>query len=282
MTADDIAISHEVMNYDRVRIHRLTVTPPSPWTRLAFFPGYGDHAMRYLRFFNWMAQRNVACSAIDFRGHGVSTGRRGFIRRWDEYLDDVTALLNLWPAPFVVAHSHGALVVAMAALRGRLPQINCVFSAPYFKLKIPLNPMIQTLAQISSRIAPAYHFKSGVRPEILTRDAELAEETRRDPLCLGVATPRWFLGAQRAQNEVVRRAAEFSLPLLMLIPAADQIADPAVAEDFFRRAASPDKILKIYPDHQHELFRELTREKIYEDIRQWMLARTPQKTTLAS
>jgi alpha-beta hydrolase superfamily lysophospholipase len=276
--ANDISIIHDILPVGGIRLHRVSATPENPWARVAFLPGYGDHAMRYLDFFKWIAARGVALSAIDFRGHGVSTGARTFVNQWEEYLDDLAALLRASfkssaPCDFVIAHSHGALVAAAAALRGQLPCRGCVFTAPFFRLKIPLSRTIRLVAQISSHAAPAWRFKSHVDAEILTRDEQLAEETRRDPLCLGIATPRWFVTVSPVMREVMRRAEEFSLPLLTMIPSADRIADPAAGEEFFRRAGSMDKTLKIYPEYRHELLRELGREQIYEEIHQWMRAR---------
>ena len=140
--ANDISIIHDILPVGGIRLHRVSATPENPWARVAFLPGYGDHAMRYLDFFKWIAARGVALSAIDFRGHGVSTGARTFVNQWEEYLDDLAALLRASfkssaPCDFVIAHSHGALVAAAAALRGQLPCRGCVFTAPFFRLKIP-------------------------------------------------------------------------------------------------------------------------------------------------
>ena len=65
------------------------------------------------------------------------------------------------------------------------------------------------------------------------------------------------------------------MPLLGLIAGADTLVDPAAAEDFVRRAGSSDKTIKIYPEHRHELLREIGREQIYRDIFDWIRARSP-------
>ena len=50
--------------------------------RLVLLHGYGDHGGRYAHCLAWMALRGVAGCSLDFRGHGRSLGRRGFVRRW--------------------------------------------------------------------------------------------------------------------------------------------------------------------------------------------------------
>ncbi len=113
-TTADISIVHDVLSAGEARLHRVSVTPSRAWARIAFLPGYGDHAMRYLEFYKWIAERGVACYAIDFRGNGVSSGKPGYVNYFDEYVEDLGALLKASfaigpgkPAEFVVAHSHG-------------------------------------------------------------------------------------------------------------------------------------------------------------------------------
>ena len=70
-------------------------------------------------------------------------------------------------------------------------------------------------------------------------------------------------------------AGEFRLPLLLLVGDSDPVASPRAAHDFFTRAASEDKTLRIYPDHLHELLRERGRHHIYQHILDWMRERVP-------
>src|SRR5947209_4783068 len=65
------------------------------WATLVFVHGYGDHSGRYLHFLEWLARRGVACHAFDLRGQGQSTGRRGFVRRWEDYLEDLASFFAL-------------------------------------------------------------------------------------------------------------------------------------------------------------------------------------------
>jgi alpha-beta hydrolase superfamily lysophospholipase len=59
----------------------------------------------------------------------------------------------------------------------------------------------------------------------------------------------------------------------MLVPGDDQVADASASVAFFNRSGSGDKTIKHYPDHRHELLRELGRLFIYTDIVAWVEAR---------
>jgi alpha-beta hydrolase superfamily lysophospholipase len=268
-----------------VTLHRYAVVPDDPAStraRLAVVHGYGDHAGRYLEFMNWLAARGVACHALDLRGHGRATGRRGFVRRWDEYLDDLGAFLDLpdlrpsapraQPPLFLLGHSHGGLIVAAAGVRGLLPDsvAGCVLSAPYL-VNCHRVPAAKVAAgRVLNVLVPWVRIRSGVRPDMMSGDPVMLDDARRDPLLLRSATPRWFLTHRPVQAEVMSRAASFTRPLMVLYGEGDPIADPRGAAEFHARAGSPRKKLVAYAGMRHEPLRDARRGRVYEDVLGWL------------
>lgn len=252
-----------------------------PLARLLLLHGYGDHSGRYLHLLRWLAARGVACHAFDFRGQGRSEGRRGYVRRWGEHVNDVRAVLStLGPndaAPlFVLGHSHGGLVAAAAAVDGAFDgQVaGCVLTAPYFAARTPQTPFWVAAAHVLNCTVPWLRVPTGLSDGMMTTDAAMLADSRADPLLLKSATPRWFLGARAAQRDVMARASRFTLPLLTLVPGDDPVADPAAAAAFVERAGSADKTLRTYPALRHEVLREIGREAIFDEMLGWMRERT--------
>ena len=270
-----------------VTLHRIAVRPPdavATRARLAIVHGYGDHAGRYVELMSWLATRGVECHAVDLRGHGKSSGRRGYVRRWDEYLDDLRAFLELpdlrhapgSPPLFVLGHSHGCLVVALAGERKLLDEYcvaGCILSAPYLvnALAVPWHKAAG--ARVGNVLCPWMRVRSGVRPGMTTSDPAMLEDSRNDRLLLRCATPRWYLTTRRVQAEAVARAAEFTLPLLVLQGDADPIAHPSGAAGFHDRAGSSDKSIVTYPGFLHEPLREAGRERVFADVLGWISSR---------
>ena len=246
--------------------------------RLGLIHGYGDHSGRYARFMRWMAERGIACHAVDLRGQGKAAGRRGFVRRWGDYLDDVAAFVALdalrGNGPlFLLGHSHGALVLAAGVLRGLGADgsvAGCVLSSPFFRnrMEVPRHKLI--FGRVMEPVLPWLRVRTGVRPEWMSSDAEMIAENRVDPLVTPFATPRWFFGQRKAQRWVMESAAGFRLPLLVLVGGADPLADPAGGREFYERAGSKDKTLITYPGHLHELLRETQRERVFADVLGWL------------
>jgi len=124
-------------------------------------------------------------------------------------------------------------------------------------------------ARVLTVVLPKLHMGNGLQYSHLTHDAAILKATEQDPMYQRVTTPRWFAEATFAQHAVLRRAAEISLPLLMVLGDADPIASPAAGKRLFDGAGSQDKTLKTYEGFLHEVLNETGRERVYSDVLDW-------------
>ena len=242
---------------------------------LYFLHGYGDHSCRYLHFFRWLSDRGIACHAFDFRGHGRSSGRRGYVSHWHDYVDDLTNFLEAKPATlpnFFLGHSHGGLVLAQALLDGILPSSSgCLFSSPYFRPAITVPVPMRIVAQVLNVIWPSIRLGSGIDPSWLSSDPEMIEDTMHDSRFLRKATPRWFFSSLRQQREVLQRAAEIMVPLMVFSGDDDRLADVEAMQEFYEKSGSTDKQYLISAGKRHELLRETDHEQVFEDVHSWII-----------
>jgi alpha-beta hydrolase superfamily lysophospholipase len=252
-------------------------TSATPHARLLVLHGYGDHSERYHEVMTAAAAAGIESHAFDFRGHGRSEGRRGFVKRWDDYLDDLDAVAATMPTDrprFVLAHSHGGLVAVIAAQRDRLRVDGVVLASPYLVSAVAVPWFKRLLAAGANVVAPSVRIGNGLRADMMTDDPAMLAASQHDPLLLRCATPRWFSGAMRAQSEAMTNAARFRLPLLMLIGDADTIASPTGNRAFFNLCRSTDKQLVAHPQRRHELLRESNRAKVFEAVVGWIAKRS--------
>jgi alpha-beta hydrolase superfamily lysophospholipase len=253
-----------------------------PLARLAILPGYGDHSGRYFEFMRWMATRGVGSYALDFRGHGRSQGKRGYVRRWDDFLDDLKVFLDnvaredthKRPA-FLLGHSHGALVAAVAAGRGALPALveGLVLVSPFVHSLTDVPPMKLTVARVANVLAPWLRLGSGLQADMMTDDPAMVEESKKDPLLLRTATPRWYFGMLDAQAEAKKRARSVTLPVMCLIGSKDTVADPKAAAKFCESLGSFENHFELLEGQRHELLREAKRLGTFVKIFDWIKAR---------
>lgn len=262
---------------DHLRLFWQRYTPPSARATVAVLHGGGDHAGRYPALTTALVKARFQVALVDLRGHGQSDGRRWHVDAFQDNLSDLDAFVAKLSQDgvagdelFVVGHSHGALVGALWGLtRGRHVS-GFVFSSPYFRLALRPPPLKLLVAKLVGRVVPWLPVDAGFDARILTSDEELQRWTERDPLYGRKTTPRWFEESLRAQNEVLRRAAEFRAPLLVLAGGADRLADVAAARAFVDAAGSKDKRIRVYEGFRHEIFNEVGRAEPIADAIAWL------------
>jgi lysophospholipase len=90
--------------------------PEHPQGLLLFVHGAGEHSGQYSHIGMECSHRHLAFIAPDLRGFGMSEGKRGYIRQFKDYLDDLDELviqlqIQFSELPiFLFGHSFGGLV----------------------------------------------------------------------------------------------------------------------------------------------------------------------------
>ena len=186
--------------------------PPEPAAAIALVHGYGDHGGRHTWFGEDMAARGYAVYAYDLRGHGQSSGTRGQIRRFDDYLDDTAVFLDevrrRQPGKPVVllGHSLGGLICARFAQERPCDVRALVLSSPFFALTVQPEPMKVVGAKALSAVWPGRDIGNTVRAADLSHDQAVVDAYVTDPLVHHVATARWAAETLAAQDAAMAAA----------------------------------------------------------------------------
>jgi alpha-beta hydrolase superfamily lysophospholipase len=264
---------------DGTQLHEETwAAQGKPIAAVVIVHGYGEHIARYDETGRALAAAGFSVRGLDLRGHGQSGGVRGFCNRFDEYLDDVDAIVARARAEglpvFLLGHSFGALVAPFYALRYPGNVAGLVLTSPFWKLALAVPPVKVLAGKIASRLYPKLGLPSGLKGVDVTRDPELAALYDRDPLNNKNATARWFTETSTAQLSLVARASELTLPVLLLVGEADKIAAASQAPIVFERIGSKDKTLRMLAGQYHEVLNEPkpTREHTVAEIVEWLRA----------
>ncbi len=234
--------------------------------------GYAEHCGRYRELAHVITDAGWAALSYDVRGHGQSPGVRGYIDKFDAYLEDLTQIhraaraLIAKDAPLILlGHSHGSLIT-LRALTDERP-IECtlaIVSSPFLGLKLAVPGYKKLLARIGSKVAPKLAQPNALKVLDLTSDKQKQDERLADKLCFDIATARWFTEASAAQDYVFLHAARIKVPTHWLVGGADPIADPARSKAV---AAKVDGAK--YHDLaglKHEVFNETTRDEVFGEV----------------
>ncbi len=242
---------------------------------LAIVHGFGEHSGRYMNVVNKLVPAGYAVYGFDHRGHGKSPGQRGHILQWDEYLEDVERFLQFirqseQNAPlFMLGHSMGGLIALNFALLKPEGLQGVIASAPLLS-QPGISPVLLMISRILSKIWPSFSIDTKLDVETISRDPQVQQAYKDDPLVHSRASARLGTEITAATEWTQAHAAEFSLPLLMVHGEADTLVEPQGSAEFFEHVAGADKTRLTYKDGRHETHNDLDKETELQDMLNWL------------
>ena len=191
---------------------------PALSINFAVVHGLGEHAGRYERFANGMAEHGIGTFAVDLRGHGNSPGQRGHVDSWSQWTDDVAAFVDHVAAVaggevVPLGHSFGGATMLSTVLAGKLRSTRrFIVSSPALKVKVAVPAWKIKLGTTASKVLPKLALDNEVDPKLLSRIPEVVEAYRTDP-----AGPQQDLepplhrvvGGDRATSSIARARSRF-------------------------------------------------------------------------
>jgi alpha-beta hydrolase superfamily lysophospholipase len=241
-------------------IPSVTVTPSrEPVGSVLIVHGLAEHKGRYAYVQQRLADAGYVSHAIDLRGHGEADGFPGKVTSPDEFVDDVAEGLSFEPT-FVIAHSMGTLpTLACLGERGTGVLRGAVLSA------CPIAPGQATLDALADPDAP------GIPPSAVSRDPAVVRAYADDPLVFNENVPPECTAAvMLVSQRAYAAAASVTIPMHLIHGGADPIADATGSKEMLEALASADKTLMVYEGLYHEVFNEPERDRVLDDVIDWL------------
>ncbi|MGM0563343.1 MAG: alpha/beta hydrolase [Pseudomonadota bacterium] len=238
--------------------------------------GAGEHSGRYRDLAEHFNRQGYSVAAWDSRGHGQSPGQRGFIRRWRDLRGDLHYFLMAARREtpgvpvFLLGHSLGGAITLDYLLHYRNRDVAAyICSAPAIgKLGIP--PVLLKLARVLNHSLPRLGMNTGLNIEDISRDPEWREHTRRDPLYHRRGTPRLGMELQKTVDNIHRRAHTLDCPTLLIHGEADRICSIDGSRKLAEAIPRETLTFHRYPGGYHELFNDLGRDGVIDDVDRWL------------
>lgn len=236
--------------------------------------GFGDHSGGLQNLSTSLAKNNYIVYAFDVRGHGKSSGKRGYIQNWSEFTGDLHEFreLVLQEHPllplFIVGHSMGGVITLDYALDYREGISGVIAISP--AISYQATPLERFGITVLGKLKPDFRFTKKGNFQVKSKDPSLQAKHNPDGLRHNTITPALGRGLLKAVTRVVNSAQAIEVPLLLQYGLDDKITPPKKLRDFFNEVASADKQFVEYPFVKHRPFDEAGREVFFRDLVYWL------------
>jgi acylglycerol lipase len=250
-------------------------TTGDPWGSVLVVHGQGEHSGRHDATGGRFAAAGLVATSFDHRGYGASGGRRAYVDRWDDYLDDIEDRLDAGrvdglPAA-IYGHSLGGLMVADYLLSDRPQPDVVVLSAPALDGG---NALLRVLSAALARIRPTFAISNPWNPAQIARDPAPPVVTEPDPLAVNRTTARlghYLFSAMDRVNARLEAADGFAQPTLV-VHGGDDTLVPTASTAFLERFPTTER--RVYPGVRHEPHHDpFDGARIVDEMTAWLLGR---------
>ncbi|QJR80533.1 alpha/beta fold hydrolase [Alteromonas pelagimontana] len=243
-----------------VKVHYAWCMPLHPRSAVVVSSGRIEALLKYKEVIYDFWRNDVAVFILDHRGQGQS-GRmtedphQGYVADFEDYVDDLLyfvqqivqpciAVDGRGPLPLhLLCHSMGSAIGALAILREPTLFQRAVFCSPMFGIRPPLPHWFAEMVigasravNSLSRLPAAYFFRQKGYHAVAFDDNRLTHSNIRyqlfrelyeqqPELQLGGVTTQWLYAAYLAIAAIEKRAADITLPVLVLSASEDKVVD---------------------------------------------------------
>jgi alpha-beta hydrolase superfamily lysophospholipase len=241
--------------------------------------GFNSHSGYYLWAAEQLRNSGLAVYALDYRGRGKSDGERYYIEKFSEYQADIDMTVKLARSRepglplYILGHSAGG-VIACNFVLDHQPEIAGLICES-FAYRVPAPDFALAVLKGLSHLAPHAHVLNLPKKEF-SRDPKVVQALLDDPLLANEVQPTKTVAEMvRADERLKRDFPLFTLPLLIIHGTRDTVTRPEGSQEFYDRASSADKTLKLYEGYFHDPLNDIGKEAVMADIRAWIEKRLP-------
>jgi alpha-beta hydrolase superfamily lysophospholipase len=261
---------------DGIKIYYQVWKPDTPAKAVVqVVHGLAEHGSRYMNVVNTLVPAGYAIYATDHRGHGKSEGLRGYVNKFNDFINDEKQLTEIIKEQegstpcFLLGHSMGSFISIHYASNFPEAFQGLVLSGTGTQTGEKVGAFLILMVRIFSKILPKGKINTGLS-EAISRDPEVVKAYMDDPMVFPFITYR--LGAEllKGTTELPTKISNIEMPILFQAGSDDQLVTGA--SDLFGCVTAADKTCKIYESLYHEVYNELEADRtiVLNDLKEWL------------
>lgn len=253
--------------------------------RMVVSHGLGEHSGRYENLVEQLIPMGISLWILDFRGHGKSQGQRGHVLSFNEYVSDLTGMLEMAHRGkpdnqkiFLLGHSMGGLIALTLAQGSHEMLDGLIVSSPLIGMVIEVPWLKRFMGKIMSSLYPGLSLKNELDPSKISKDGDVVKAYIDDAMVHSRVSARWFTEALAAMENVRTSMSGLEIPFLMQLAGDDYLVKAASSRIFFERLKARDKTLHEYKELYHEIYNapKDQKAKVLSDLTMWLDAHIEQ------
>lgn len=236
-----------------------------------------EHSGRLQHIVDELEMPNVPMYAWDARGHGKTSGPRGYspslgtsVRDVDDFVRFVSAHSGVaMENVIVIAQSVGA-VLAATWVHDYAPKIRgMILASPAFKVKLYV-PFARLGLGLMQHFRGLFYVNSYVKGKYLTHDRQRIDSFNQDPLITRAIAVNILLELYKTSERIVADASAITVPTQLLISGDDYVVHHKPQHQFYERLNTPIKEKHILGGFYHDTLGEENRHLAFDKIRQFI------------
>ncbi|WP_194776889.1 alpha/beta hydrolase [Pararhodonellum marinum] len=267
--------------HDGLSLYLQAWLPEKPRAAMLLVHGLGEHSTRYTHLAKKWVENGIAVYSFDGRGHGKSSlpEPTAYFDNFEDYLKDIAALLEK-----VITNSKGIPVFLFGhSMGGGLVTKFVIDHQPEIRGVILSGAALMPAVNVSKLLIAGSAFFGKYFPKLkvlkldsalVSQDQEEVKKYDEDPLIYHKAIPaRTGSELLKVMAAIKHTMSAFNLPVLIMHGSEDLLTNPKGSQLLHEQAGSKDKTFLSYKGFYHEIVNEIEKEKVMQDMLDWILKR---------
>lgn len=237
-------------------------------TTIIFTHGLAEYSKSYIEIAEFFVNNGFNVITYDLQGHGKSHGKRGYIKSYKDYVKDLHELVlyakKQTSNVYLVGHSLGGIITNLYVSTHNNVDGVIISSSPNDYLE-----RLDKLRKIPKFLINNKKLKTFFNDPNLSSAKYEVDAFDLDYVYVRISTEVLIKG----MKELHKIFSNNTTPVLFLYSKNDKIVNYSHGEFGMEQIGSSDKTLILYEKSNHNIFTDIEKDIIFNDMLEWILKR---------
>lgn len=237
-------------------------------TTIIITHGIAEYSKSYDQLANYLKDKGFNVVTYDLIGHGKTKGKKGYINSYEDTLNSLDLLVKeaykKSEKVFLYGHSMGGIITNLYASSNNIDGV--IITASPTKMLKALKPLVIVPKFLINNLKIKTDFSD---PNLTHNYKYIKDEHDLDYFYFKTVNEVVIKGLK----ELNKQFKSYKTPILMIYSKSDKSVPIEMAHHMFNNIKSIDKELIIYENSFHNIHLDIEKDKLYEDVYNWLIKR---------